>query len=379
MLMKESNNTFLVTIDCITFNHAAYIKDTMDGFCMQQTTFPFVCTIVDDASTDGEQDVIKSYLHEHFDLKDKTTVRCEETDDYVLTFARHKTNRNCYFAVILLKYNHYSIKKSKAPYTEQWRNGSKYIAFCEGDDYWIKPKKLQRQVGFLEGHPEYTMCFHDVDVLVEEGRDVSEKNKFDFLREGVYTQEDQLRLGRIVPTCSILMPMHIFRKYPSHPKFRIGDNILVCTALTYGDIWCLEEKMGVYRLVPSGWTAMSDLKLCRDLFPHYQGMLESFDWYRCDLGYKWFKFWTFSLLRLLKDGGGGYKQEFDQVAKEYKSFMGVSNLNEFWRFYYTRQYRKVFRSIFGERFVAKLRNAGATCRRYVKSVRWRKLPNPPTR
>lgn len=49
--MKESNNTFLVTIDCITFNHAAYIKGTMDGFCMQQTTFPFVSTIVDDTSS----------------------------------------------------------------------------------------------------------------------------------------------------------------------------------------------------------------------------------------------------------------------------------------------------------------------------------------
>ena len=59
------------------FNQASYIKDTMDGFCMQQTNFPFVCMIMDDASTDGEPEVIKQYLNDHFD-----TEWTKETDDY---------------------------------------------------------------------------------------------------------------------------------------------------------------------------------------------------------------------------------------------------------------------------------------------------------
>lgn len=65
---------FTVRIKCITFNHAPYIVDAMNGFCMQKTSFPFVVVIQDDTSTDGEPEVIKQYLQEHFDLEDKDTV-----------------------------------------------------------------------------------------------------------------------------------------------------------------------------------------------------------------------------------------------------------------------------------------------------------------
>ena len=91
---------FKICVRCYTYNHAHFIEDTMNGFCMQESDFPFVCCIVDDASMDGEQEVIKKYLLEHFDLDNKI-VRNEETDDYVLTLARHKTNMSCYFAVYL--------------------------------------------------------------------------------------------------------------------------------------------------------------------------------------------------------------------------------------------------------------------------------------
>ena len=70
---------FMVQVSCRTFNHANYITDAMNGFTIQQTNFPYVCTIVDDASTDGEQEVIRQYLQEHFDLEDKSVVRNEET------------------------------------------------------------------------------------------------------------------------------------------------------------------------------------------------------------------------------------------------------------------------------------------------------------
>ena len=99
--------SFLVCVKRMTFNHHAYIEDAMNGFVMQETDFPFVCVIIDDASTDGEPEVIN-----------------DETDDYVRTLGRHKTNENCYFLVIYLKYNHYSIKKSKMPYYAEYQGNA---------------------------------------------------------------------------------------------------------------------------------------------------------------------------------------------------------------------------------------------------------------
>ena len=62
---------FKVCVRCMTYNHSAFIEDAMNGFCMQRTNFPFVCIIVDDASTDSEQEVIKNYLQKNFLLEDK--------------------------------------------------------------------------------------------------------------------------------------------------------------------------------------------------------------------------------------------------------------------------------------------------------------------
>ena len=97
----DNQYNFVVRVNCMTYNHAPYIVDTMNGFTMQQTTFPFVCIIIDDASTDGEQEVISHYLEENFDLNDNAIVKTKETENYRRTFARHKSNPNCYFVVIL--------------------------------------------------------------------------------------------------------------------------------------------------------------------------------------------------------------------------------------------------------------------------------------
>ncbi len=192
---------FTLFVSCSTFNHAPYIEDAMNGFCMQQTTFPFVCCIVDDASTDGELEVLKKYFQEHFDLEDKSKVRYVETDEYFLTFTRHKDNINCYFAIYLLKYNHYSVKKAKALYFKHFTENVKYIAICEGDDYWTDPNKLQTQVDFLESHPDYSMCFHDVDIKAEKGREWYDV--FGKLEDRDYTGLENM-LKWSVPTCSMV-------------------------------------------------------------------------------------------------------------------------------------------------------------------------------
>ena len=164
---------YLVRVDCMTYNQASYIEDAMNGFCMQQTSFPFLCIIVDDASTDGEPDVIKKYLDDNFDSQDISLSTPDETDEYIRIYARHKENKNCYFCVLLLKYNHYSIKKTKMANLSELL-AIKYIAKCEGDDYWTDPLKLQKQVAFMEEHEDYVLSFHDAKTIDTEGNTIAE-------------------------------------------------------------------------------------------------------------------------------------------------------------------------------------------------------------
>lgn len=167
--MMNTQN-FLVDVRCFTFNQSGYITDTMNGFCMQKTNFPFICCIVDDASTDGEQEVIEKYLEDNFDLSKESGFYKEETDYGYITYARHKTNENCFFYVILLKENHYSnpeIKEKRMSYISHWQCLCKYEAMCEGDDYWIDSSKLQKQTDFLENNSDYIMCFTNFNMYYQ--------------------------------------------------------------------------------------------------------------------------------------------------------------------------------------------------------------------
>ena len=103
-------NKYLVGVRCFTYNHAPYIEDALNGFTMQQTSFPFITMVVDDASTDGEQDVIRTYLNKHFDTQNSDVAYHKETDYAHISFAQHKSNKNCYIVVLYLKENLYSKK-----------------------------------------------------------------------------------------------------------------------------------------------------------------------------------------------------------------------------------------------------------------------------
>lgn len=258
-----------VRVRCITYNHAKYIEDTMNGFCMQKTTFPFICTIIDDASTDGEQEIIKKFLLEHFDLDNQDIVRNEETDNYIMTYAQHKTNKNCYFAVFFLKYNHYSIKKNKMPYVKEWQNQVKYIASCEGDDYWTNPYKLQKQFDWMEQHSEYAICFHRVqDVTIDnqiiQGSgspryygclwDKSDITLKDYLKELCYYHNFTYQLS------SFFMKREYMDFYMNSLKtifqnFPYGDVPIALSALFHGKGYCLKETMSHYRALSGGFTS----------------------------------------------------------------------------------------------------------------------------
>ena len=162
------NNTWKVYVRCMTYNHASFIVAALQGFCIQETNFPYLCVIVDDASLDGEAKVIDNYLKDNFVLIDASDTIPVETDHYKMVFAQHKINKNCYFAVYYLKYNHYG-KKDKEPYYYPLIKGCKYLANCEGDDYWTGKKKLQNQFEILEKNHQITLVHSAFDFVDEEG------------------------------------------------------------------------------------------------------------------------------------------------------------------------------------------------------------------
>lgn len=240
---------YLVYVDCPTYNHSPFIKDSLDGFCLQKTSFPFVCGIVDDASTDGEQDVIQHYLEDNFDLDDHSTVSREETDDYVRVFAQHKTNRNCFFIVFYLKSNHYQNNKTRYLYITQWMRRAKYIAVCEGDDYWISPDKLQKQVELLENNPAYSLACNRTKLFsVRQNRFIGESYCYEKSR--VVDPKDVInRAGAFITTCSFLYRSELREIMPSYcAKCKVGDYPLMLLCALKGMIYYINDTMSVYRV-----------------------------------------------------------------------------------------------------------------------------------
>ena len=238
----------MVRVSCMTYNHSAFIVDAMNGFCRQQTNFPFVCTIIDDCSTDGEQQVIIKYLQTNFDLGTDSITRIDETNDYKLIVSRHKINKNCFFVVLFLKYNHYK-KKAKSPYISEWNHVSKYYAICEGDDYWTDPLKLQRHVDFLERHQEFTMtCNRSLLYSVNKSKIVGET--FCYKKDSVVEVKDVIyRGGLFISTCSIVYRKEIKNDYPDYcKKSPVGDYPLQIMAAMKGKIYYFNDIMSVYRI-----------------------------------------------------------------------------------------------------------------------------------
>ena len=241
---------YKVYVRCYTYNQASYIVDALNGFTMQQTDFPYVCIIVDDASTDGEPDVIKQYLADHFDLDDDGIRRFEETDDYYLIYARHKTNLNCFFIVLLLKYNHYH-KKLKAPYFEEWTKDVKYVALCEGDDFWTEPWKLQKQICYLETHPNcyMTAC----SALWRTGSLETLRGCQKDFECDLNTDEVIRKGGYYLSTASLVFRSSLTREWPLwRKKASVGDFPLQILGSLKGPLHFFPDTMCVYRYMVEG-------------------------------------------------------------------------------------------------------------------------------
>lgn len=260
--MENTEFTYQVCIKCATFNHVNYIEDAMRGFVMQQTNFPYVAVVVDDASTDGEPEVINRFQEKEFDM---ASAEQDETDDYVRVVARHKTNENCTFVVIFLKYNHYKIK-SKRPYFQKWWDASKYIALCEGDDYWTDPLKLQKQVDILEKDETLMACVTNCSMINDKGKTIKEIRggvvKGDV--EGRYNLRQFFNNSHQYPTLSVVYrnshsdEIREKTKIMSNPY--LGDWTLWIALHCYGDFFFMNEVTCAYRINPTSLTHSDTIK-----------------------------------------------------------------------------------------------------------------------
>lgn len=266
MLRTNSHNNteldFLVGVRCLTYNHERFIKDALNGFVMQQTVFPVVYVVVDDASTDHNVEVIRDFINGQFDTQDPE-IAYEKDEDYGhVTFARHRTNHNCFIAAVYLKENHRSQGKSKAPYISKWRD-TKYIAICEGDDYWTDPLKLQKQVDFLENHGEYSLCFHKVNIASDEEKD---KRFFSHLMEGDYTARDVYR-SWTVPTCSAVYREDPGKSFETSSAVVFGDIFKWLQLAERGKLYCMGFVGATYRRhlgsASYGYSVETSIKLYR--------------------------------------------------------------------------------------------------------------------
>lgn len=249
---------FLVCVRCFTFNHAKYIEDAMNGFTMQQTDFPFVCVIVDDASTDGEPEIIRNYLQKYFILSDDSVINNKETDDYLMTFAQHKTNNNCFFAVYLLKYNHHSLQKSKFSYFKDYYDNIKYYAFCEGDDFWVKIDKLKKEVDYLEEHKDKSLVYTNCNVLFEEEKQLYKDVFSSGFLINAYNYKDFILKANYLAPCTWLGTRQ-FRDIQTPSNVIDGTLYIGLTLFRHNSIGYLNETTATYRVVHDGASHSKDL------------------------------------------------------------------------------------------------------------------------
>ncbi len=225
-------NTCMVSILCTAFNHGEYIAQTLESFVSQQTDFPFEVLVNDDRSSDNTAEIIREYA--------------EKYPEIIRPFIQEK---NLYSQGINI-YDHVFYPNAKG----------KYIAFCEGDDYWTDPMKLQLQVDFLESHPEYSACVHNSKMLF-----CNEGNKLQDLASPGADRDISFELiiegmRHSYHTSSIMARREFIVKPPDFVniagKFGFLDYPIAIWLNMNGKVRFLERFMSTYRVAsnPGSWT-----------------------------------------------------------------------------------------------------------------------------
>ncbi len=222
----------IVSVCVQTYQQVNFIRNCLDGILMQQTAFPYEIIIGEDESNDGTRKICKEYAIKH---PDKIKLFLRSRND-VIYIKGNATGRFNFME---------SLKACKG----------KYIALCEGDDYWTDPLKLQKQVDFLEANPNYGICFHNIKIFNQEikefledtiTRNVDESTDINELAKGnyIHTPSVMLRNDFTIPDWFIESP--------------IGDWSLYMLAINDKKIKKLDDVMAVYRIHDTSiWSGLS--------------------------------------------------------------------------------------------------------------------------
>lgn len=221
-----NKNDIEVSIVCLAYNHEKYIRDALEGFVNQNTNFNYEVIIHDDASTDGTAKIISEYAARYPDL----IVPIFQTENQ---YSKHNPIHANYTAPIVR---------------------GKYIAMCEGDDFWVNPNKLQRQYEVMEEKSDCSICTHIVQDAQENGIPMGKYHPPMELSEGIYGVQDFLKIQRKYPfqTSSYFMRSELWKSLMiDPPEFRkvvdVGDEPMLLYMLAHGNLYFIPECMSMYR------------------------------------------------------------------------------------------------------------------------------------
>lgn len=280
----------MVSVVCAAYNHENYIRDALEGFVNQKTNFKFEVLINDDASTDGTADIIREYEKKYPEII-KPIYQTE----------------NQYSKGIRL------VRKFIFPMVQ-----GKYVAYCEGDDYWCDENKLQMQVDYLENHPECSACAHNT--LLKNVSDGTEKVMYCETDRNISIEECIKSGAGGYQTSSLIFRQEYIN---DNPEFMtsikgVGDYPRAIYLALSGNIYYFGKVMSVYRFgTPGSWTDRvyrNTDKRIKNLFAIIQ-MLEMANEYS---EYKYDEYFKSAIKRNEFDLAVLEKRYKDIIGKEYR-------------------------------------------------------------
>ena len=234
----NSDAVMKLSVLLTTYNHEPFIAQAINSVLMQRVSFDYEVVIGEDSSTDGTRDIVIEF-----------SKKCPEKIRLALSEKNSGECRN--------------IARTLA------KCGGEYVAMLDGDDYWTHPDKLQRQVDFLDSHPEYAMCCHNARSFYEDGS--QESYDFNPLNQKETSTLDDLWVGNFVATCSAMFRRGLVRQLPDwFCTFRWGDWPLYILCAEQGKIGYISEVMAAYRIHPGGaWSGLREVEQLEQVIEFY--------------------------------------------------------------------------------------------------------------
>ncbi len=220
--MTNTEADIKLSVICLTYNHEKFIGQALEGFVKQKTNFPFEVIVHDDASTDGTADIIRQYQQQYPHI----------------------------IKPIFQSENQWKQGKTLSKTFVYPKIRGKYVAFNEGDDYWTDEHKLQKQVDFLEQNPYFSICFHPVKVIWEDGSQEDSVFPTKKIRFGktVLTLQDLLKRNFIQTNSAVYRWRFSNQDYSDIPDNIIpGDYFINLLHAQRGNIKYMPDIMSVYR------------------------------------------------------------------------------------------------------------------------------------